>query len=142
MRSRLAIAALAAGAALWASGCTHEQGQRTVSKGAERVYPYEMSEQRRRDFLSALVALPKRASYEEMRARLGQPDSETSIRGKQFDAPVSGRMVTYYLRKSDPLIVNLNRDQYIHLQFDNDGVLADIVGNVPDVISAWRKTAR
>jgi hypothetical protein len=121
-----------------AQGCSNQPRENVASKGVGAVPYYEMSEQRRREFVSGLAMLPRGAKYREVIARLGRPDSDTVLRGKTFDAPVTGRVVTYYLKRHDPELVNVERDQYVHVRFDNDGVMAEIAGNVPEVTNSWR----
>lgn len=94
-------------------------------------FPYEMSADQKKEFIDKVKNFKAGESYEKVLKTLGNPFYETDIRGKKFDAPVRGVMITYYMKKGHPDFTNEKTDEYVLIVFDNDKKLIDISTNVP-----------
>ena len=111
-------------------GLLGQWGQWSSAETMITNFPYEMSVEQRKQFLTTIERLRVGDNYEQVIKILGRPFDEKSVRGKMISDPVRGVALTYYLKKILPDMVNEVQDEYVLLVFDNDKKLVCAYANV------------
>jgi hypothetical protein len=83
-------------------------------------YAVELPDSVQRKLIADSEALPLGTSVTDVVKRLGKPQVDRELVKKKGD--FLARELTYYLRRVDPVLVNLH-DEYISFRFDRDDKL-------------------
>ena len=117
------------------SGCLiSNPNQLPVNKPVESItmtdFYYEMPEEQQKILFDGIKMIEVGTSYEVVKEYLGNPFNEAVIKGKKYDDPVRGLLITYYIKKLQDGGVNVVQDKSISIVFDTQNKVVEAYTNI------------